>query len=96
MVSAVIVSIGRRYGRHDQRPVERRQMCLVKLSGAGGPEALARICQTPHVEIGDLRPSTATMRKSWPARTGQARPERRGTVNRSTSARLPVSPASRA
>src|SRR6185503_2806915 len=43
-------------GQARPESVERRQMRLVKLSGAGGPEALARIRQTPHVEIGDLRP----------------------------------------
>jgi len=60
----------------------------MELLGPRGPEALAGVAAT-------WAPSTATMRNSWPARTGQARPERIGTMKRSTSVRDAIWPASR-
>jgi hypothetical protein len=62
LVAAVLNGVGgdRQHrpeiGQARPEPVERRQVRLVELSGAGGPEALARVREAPHVEIGDLRP----------------------------------------
>jgi hypothetical protein len=49
----------------------------------------------PAVQIATYSPSMTTIRQSGPARTGQARPERMGMTNRSTSVRAALSRARR-
>ena len=91
----MIVAIGRRYGKVDQSrsPVVTwaRWSCFVR-DAQKRSRGLWR-CQA--LKSATCGPSTVTMRQSWPARTGQARPERIGTTKRSTSVRAAVSLASR-
>src|SRR5204863_59288 len=43
-------------GQARPQPIERAHVCLVQLSRARGPEALARTREIPDVEVGDLGP----------------------------------------
>jgi hypothetical protein len=62
LIAAVLDAVCRHRQHRSQirqarpEPVERREMRLMELAGARRPEALARVGEIPHVQVGHLRP----------------------------------------
>jgi hypothetical protein len=95
-VSPVIVSIGRRYGRHDHSRSKVDTWAWWSWRERDAQKRSRGLTRLQTFRSATWGPSIATLRKIWLARTGHARPERRGMTNRSTSVRLPASGARRA